>query len=59
MRMVSHSYVLRSIGIDKSDVLVALKIVRKDADGSLVLFWKNLKTYEKPVIKRDPIKGLQ
>ena len=51
--MVGHSYIVRSISFDRSDILVAFKLVRKDSDGSVILFWKTLKNYEKPPILRE------
>ena len=52
---VSNTYALRSIDSNISDVLVAFKILRKDADGSLVLMWKTLKTYKKPAVMPPPV----
>jgi hypothetical protein len=51
--VIGHSYVLRSINFDSWDVLVALKVHRKDTDGSLIIFWKFLKEFEKPAIARN------
>lgn len=51
--VVGHSYILRAITYDEADALVALKIHRKDADGSLIIFWKLLKSYEKPLLARN------
>ncbi len=51
--IVGHAYVLRAITFDRADVLVALKIHRKDADGSLIVFWKMLEVFDVPTIKRD------
>ena len=48
-----HSYVLRAISFGDDDVLVALKIHRKDADGSLIVFWKLLENFEKPLLARN------
>jgi hypothetical protein len=50
--IVGSTYVLRSISFDEVDVLVAFKIHRKDTDGSLIIFWKMLKEFEKPTIDR-------
>ena len=50
---VNTSYLLRSINYDDSDVLVAFRIVRKDSDGSVVLAWKLLKKYPKPMLTRS------
>ena len=50
---VGHAYILRAISFNQADVLVALKIHRKDADGSLIIFWKMLEVFAVPAIKRD------
>lgn len=49
-----YSYLLRSIGYEHSDVLVAFKVLRKDFDGSVVLQWKLLKQYPAPHLDRSP-----
>lgn len=54
---VGRSYALRSISFDRSDVLVAFKVIRKDADGSLILHWKLLKNFDKPTIAREVAKN--
>lgn len=51
--VVGHSYVLRAISFDEADVLVAFKIYRKDTDGSLIIFWKSIETFEKPRFERN------
>lgn len=48
-----HAYILRSIVFDRWDILVALKIYRKDSDGSLIIFWKLLEDFDVPRIKRS------
>jgi hypothetical protein len=48
----NQTYALRSVNYDRSDVLVAFRVVRKDADGSVVLLWKILKKYPKPLLER-------
>jgi hypothetical protein len=45
---VNANYVLRSISYHASDVLVALKVIRKDEDGSVTILWKLLKRFPKP-----------
>ena len=45
---LNSTYLLRSINYSSSDVLVALKVVRIDSDGSAVILWKLLKKYGKP-----------
>ncbi|MEP7213542.1 MAG: hypothetical protein ABI791_10720 [Acidobacteriota bacterium] len=53
---IDHVYALRSISFDRSDVLVVFKVFRKDVDGSLVIFWKWLETFDKPeyLVERGP-----
>lgn len=46
-----QTYALRSVNYHDSDVLVAFRLVRKDADGSVVLLWKLLKKYPKPELE--------
>lgn len=50
--VVGHTYILRAISYDEADTLVALKVHRRDADGSLTIFWKLLKNFEKPLLAR-------
>ena len=49
-----HTYVLRSINYDDSDVLVVFRVVRMDQDGSLVVAWRRLAEYPKPRLIRTP-----
>jgi hypothetical protein len=46
------TYLLRSINYSEADVLVALRVVSKDADGSITIAWKLLKKYAKPELAR-------
>jgi len=50
---VGSTYVLRSVNYETSDVLVAFRVVRKDADGSVVLLWKMLQEFPKPTLARN------
>ena len=50
---VGHSYILRAISFDRANILVAFKIHRQDADGSLVIFSKLLENFEKPLLARN------
>ncbi len=50
---INTTYLLRSINYDTSDVLVAFRVVRKDTDGSLILVWRLLKNYTKPILARN------
>jgi hypothetical protein len=51
--IIGHSYVLRAISFDEADVLVAFKVHRQDADGSLIIFWKLIQNFEKPLLARN------
>jgi hypothetical protein len=51
--IVNNSYVLRGIHYSDSDVLVAFRVVRKDSDDSVIILWKLLKKYPKPVLARN------
>lgn len=42
---VGHTYVLRSINFDNSDVIVVFRIIRFDTDGSMIFAWKKLKEF--------------
>jgi hypothetical protein len=50
---VNNTYALRSVNYDRSDVLVAFRVVRKDFDGSIVILWKLLAKYPKPELQRN------
>jgi hypothetical protein len=45
---VGSTYLLRSVVYRRSDVLVAFTVLRKNEDGSAILAWKSLKTYDVP-----------
>jgi hypothetical protein len=49
---ISNTYLLRSISMDRSDIVVAFRVVRKDTDGSLILAFKVLKNFPKPTMER-------
>lgn len=49
---VNHTYLLRSIDYDKSDLLVAFRIVSKADDGGLTIAWKILKKFRAPQLIR-------
>ena len=49
---VNTSYLLRSINYNTSDLLVAFRVIRQDTDGSVIIAWKLLKKYPKPVLAR-------
>jgi hypothetical protein len=46
------TYVLRSIDPPGSDIIVALRVIKREEDGSLVIIWKKLKTFPAPVSAR-------
>lgn len=45
------TYLLRSIDYDRTDVLIAIRVVRKDSDGSIIIAWKLLKSYPVTMLK--------
>ena len=49
---VGATYVVRSISYGDGDVLAALKVVRQDTDGSLIIAWKLLNKFAKPQLAR-------
>jgi hypothetical protein len=51
--LVGHAYILRSINFSNSDILIAFRVVRKDADGSLIIFWKPIESFKKPELARN------
>ena len=51
------TYVLRSISYDESDVLVALRVVRRDTDGSFIIAWKLLEKLPAPQLIRNNNQG--
>jgi hypothetical protein len=56
--VVNSTYLLRSISYDESDVLVGIKVVRKDSDGSVVIAWKLLNTFPTPKPVRNGGEGI-
>jgi hypothetical protein len=42
---IGNTYLLRSIVYDRTDVLVAFNVVRKDSNGSLIIAWKLLRSF--------------
>ena len=49
---VSNTYLLRSISFERSDVLIAFRLVREDSDGSFILVFKELKKFPAPDLER-------
>jgi hypothetical protein len=55
--LANNTYVLRSINYRRSDVLVALRVVRMEGDASVLLLWKLLKRFSTPeLVQADPPK---
>ena len=52
-----QSYLLRSISPDEYDILVGLRVIRKFDDGSVVIAYKLLKTFDIPRDPRDVRSG--
>ena len=52
--IVSNTYLLRSVSYDDSDIAVAFRVVREDADGSVILVFKVLKKFPAPKAERTP-----
>src|SRR5262249_7844625 len=50
---VGEIYAVRSVYQERSDVLVAFKVLRQDTDGSLILLWKRLKWFPTPQLHTD------
>lgn len=50
---VNSTYLLRSVNYDRSDLLVAFKVVRVDNDDSVTILWKLLKKYPTPRLARN------
>ncbi len=53
--IVGHTYILRAVSFGEGDALVAFKIYRKDADGSLIIFWKTIAFFEAPELEKNKI----
>jgi len=51
--VAGHTYLVRAVSYDEADVLVAFKIYRQDLDGSLIVFWKMLEKFDKPLLARN------
>lgn len=52
---VSNTYLLRSISFERSDIAVAVRVVREDTDGSIVLVFKVLKKFPTPDLERTRV----
>lgn len=50
---VNSTYILRSINYDRSDCLVAFRVMRQEAvDDSVIILWKMLKKYPTPRLEQ-------
>lgn len=49
---VGNTYVVRSISFERSDLLVAFRLLREDTDGSFILAFKVLKKFSTPDLER-------
>lgn len=50
--VVNSTYLLRSISYDRSDVMIALRVVRLDSDDSAIILWKVVKKFPTPLASR-------
>jgi hypothetical protein len=50
--MPNTTYLLRSIENSGTDILIALRVVKRDVDESLVVLWKMLKIFPAPLNER-------
>lgn len=50
---LNTTYALRAINYGRSDLLVAFRVIRQDQNGSLIVLWKKLKSYNTPKLKKD------
>jgi hypothetical protein len=50
---LNSTYVVRSLNYRESDVLVAFRVVRIDADRSAIVLWKLLKKFPAPQVARN------
>lgn len=47
------TYALRSVNYGRSDLLVAFRVMKQDQNGSLIVLWKKLKSYNTPNLKKE------
>ena len=50
---LNSTYLLRSVNYDRSDLLVAFRVVRIDDDDSVTILWKVLRKYPTPRLARN------
>ena len=51
--MVNSTYLLRAVSYERSDTLVALRVVRVDNDDSAIILWKLIKKFPTPLVARN------
>lgn len=49
---LDSTYALRSINYGRSDLLVVFRAIRQDSNGSLIVLWKKLKSYNVTKLKK-------
>lgn len=54
---LGDTYLLRSINYNESDVLVALRVARRDDDGSVIIAWKLLKDFRPRELENVNVKS--
>ena len=47
---VGNTYLLRAINLEKADVAVAFRLLKRDRDGSVTIAWKKLADFPKPFV---------
>lgn len=47
---VGHTYLLRSISFDESDILVAFNVAGIDDNGAINIIWKKIVNFDKPIL---------
>ena len=45
------TYALRSIAYDRSDILIAFRVIRQNDDGSVIILWKKLQEFKTSKLK--------
>lgn len=52
--VAGHTYILRNITFREADTLVAFRVERIAEDGSAIIFWKSIKSFEVPKLLYAP-----
>ena len=45
------TYALRSIAYDRTDLLIAFRVLRQESDGSVLLLWKRIEKFHTTKLK--------